>query len=43
MRTVSRKVSKAVPVQVVFSGEDKKALFSLVDSTEPDDDDDDDD
>lgn len=37
MRTVSRKVSKAVPIRAIFNGEDASAVFELV--TDDDDDD----
>ena len=44
MRTVSRKVSKAIEVQVIFNGEDDTAIFSLAEDPDvPDEDDDDDD
>ena len=37
LRTVSRKVSKAVPIQVTFNGEDEAATFAIADSEEDDD------
>ena len=36
-RTVSRKVAKAVPIQVTFNGEDEDATFAISDSEEDDD------
>jgi hypothetical protein len=34
LRTISRKVAKALPITVTFTGEDEEAVFTLADEDE---------